>query len=140
MSARGIESALWATATRDAEIRQSKAGNDFAIVNAHVYDGTTDDHGRQVGTFVKVLAFQQHVNTARSIKKGDRLYAEGSLSASIWKTSDGEPRIDLTVRAFKLEKTGIGKNRPPRDGVAQNYQAPLERRERQAEFNDEIGF
>jgi single-stranded DNA-binding protein len=93
---RGIEAALWASATRDAEIRESKAGNAFGIVNCIVHDGTTDDQGRQVGTFVKVLAFQQHVNTARTIKRGDRCYIEGQFSASMWKTSDGESRLDLT--------------------------------------------
>jgi hypothetical protein len=39
-----------------------------------------------------------------------------------------------------MEKTGIGKNRPPRDTAAQNYQAPLETRERQDEFGDAIPF
>jgi hypothetical protein len=30
--ARGIECAFWATAFKDGEVRQSKAGNDFGIV------------------------------------------------------------------------------------------------------------
>jgi single-stranded DNA-binding protein len=87
---RGIEAALWGIATRDGEGRASKAGNEFGIINVLVHDGTTDEHGCQVGTFVKVLAFEQHVNTAKPIKKGDCCYVEGQLSASIWKTSDGE--------------------------------------------------
>jgi single-stranded DNA-binding protein len=140
MSARGMECALWATATRDAEIRESKAGNPFAIVNLIVHDGSTDESGRQVGQLVKVLAFQQNVNTAGTIKKGDRCYAEGQLSASIWKTSDGEPRLDLTVKAFKLEKTGIGKNRPPRDGVGSNSYAPAEPSRQQHDFDDAVPF
>jgi single-stranded DNA-binding protein len=140
MSARGIEAALWATCTRDAEIRESKAGNPFGIINVIVHDGTTDDQGRQVGTFVKVLAFQQHVNTATTIKKGDRLYTEGQLSASIWKTNDGEPRLDLTVKAFVLQKTGIGKNRPPREGVGSNSYAPPDASRQQHDFDDAVPF
>jgi single-stranded DNA-binding protein len=140
MSARGIEAAMWGSATRDTEIRESKAGNAFAIINVVVHDGATDDQGRQVGQFVKILAFGQHVNAARTIKKGDRLYCEGQLSASIWKTNDGEPRLDLSIRAFKLEKTRIGKNRPPRDAVT-NYQTPIEpARQQQHGFDDAIPF
>lgn len=142
MSARGIEAAFWATAIRDAEIRESKAGNAFGIINAIVHDGATDDQGRQVGQFVKILAFGPHVNTARTIKKGDRCYAEGQLSASIWRPNDGEPRLDLSIRAIKLEKTAIGKNRPPREASATAYQAPIEpdRRGRQSEFDDQMPF
>lgn len=36
---RSIEAALWGTATRDAEIRQSKAGNEFAVVSLMIQDG-----------------------------------------------------------------------------------------------------
>jgi single-stranded DNA-binding protein len=121
---RGIEAAMWGTATRDAEIRQSKAGNEFAVVNLMVQDGTTDADGKPVATFVKVLAFGAHVGIARNIRKGDRVYAEGGLSASIWKTNDGQPRFDLTLKAFVLQKTGIGKNRPPRGDASAEKPAP----------------
>jgi single-stranded DNA-binding protein len=139
---RGIEAALWGTATRDAEIRESKAGNEFAIVNLMTQDGSTDADGKPITTFVKALAFGQHVNTARGIRKGDRVYVEGQLSASIWRTNDGEPRLDLTIKAFTLQKTGIGKNRPPRDGPRGDPQAPIgpARRDRQPEFEDQIPF
>lgn len=137
---RGIEAALWGLATKDAEIRTSKSGNEFAILNLMTQDGSTGDDGKPVATFVRVLCFSQHVNAARQVKKGDRCYAEGQLSASIWRTNDGEPRLDLTVKAFVLQKTAIGKNRPPRDGQRIDHQAPIERRERAPEFNDELGF
>jgi single-stranded DNA-binding protein len=136
---RGIECALWGSATRDAEIRESKGGNPFGVINLLVHDGSTDEHRRQVGTFVKVLAFQQHVATARTIKKADRCYVEGQLSASMWKTSDGEPGIDLSIKAFKLEKTCIGKNRPPRERVGSNTYAPAEPA-RQQDFDDALPF
>lgn len=137
---RGIEAALWGSATRDAEIRTSKSGNEFAIVNLITQDGSTDADGKPGVTFAKVLAFSQHVNAARQVKKGDRVYVEGQLSASIWRTNDGEAKLDLTIKAFKLERTGIGKNRPPKDGQRIDSQAPLERRERAPEFSDEIPF
>lgn len=136
---RGIEAALWGNATRDAEIRESKAGNEFAIVNLMTQDGTTDADGKPNAVFVKVLAFSQFVATARSIKRGDRVYTEGQLQPSIWRTNDGEPRLDLTIKAFTLLKTGIGKNRPPRDGP-RDYQAPVDRGREPAPFNDDLGF
>jgi single-stranded DNA-binding protein len=136
---RGIEAACWASATRDAEVRTSKSGNEFATINVVVNDGTTDDSGRQVGTFIKIFAFSQHVATARQVKKGDKLYCEGSLQAGIWTTNDGQPRLDLTLKAFTLQKTGIGKSRPPRgDAGAPNYQRPIE--PERAPFNDDLGF
>jgi single-stranded DNA-binding protein len=90
---RGIESALWGTATRDAEIRTSKSGNEFGVVNLMTNDGTMGDDGKPITTFVKVLAFGQHVNTARGIRKSDRVYCEGSLSASIWRTVNGSLKL-----------------------------------------------
>jgi single-stranded DNA-binding protein len=149
---RGIEAAMWGQATRDAEVRQSKAGNEFAIVNLMTQDGSTGEDGKPVTTFTKVLAFSQHVNAARQIKRGDRVYCEGQLSASIWKTNDGEPRLDLTIKAFKLERTGIGKNRPPREAATSSAQtgkpAPRDRADWQAPpdgafdaaHGDDIGF
>jgi single-stranded DNA-binding protein len=136
---RGIEAALWGTATRDAEIRESRAGKEFGTIKLMTHDGSTDADGKPVATFVKALAFGQHVNTARGIRKGDRIYVEGQLSASIWQTNDGQPRLDLTIKAFTLQKTGIGKNRPPRgDAGAPNYQRPIE--PERAPFNDDLGF
>jgi single-stranded DNA-binding protein len=114
MTTRGIEAALWGTAFRDAEMKTSKAGNDFCVVTLMVPDGTDAD-GKPATTFVRVLAFGPHVAVAGTIKKGDRAYTEGALSASIWTPPAAPPRVDLTLRAFTLYKTGIGKNRPPRE-------------------------
>ena len=102
-----------------------------------------------------MLAFGAQVGVARSIRKGDRAYVEGSLSASIWKTASGEPRLDLTIKAFKLERTGIGKSRPPRGetGPASSAASKAAARERpdgdwqappggplDVERGDDIGF
>ena len=139
---RGIECALCGSASRDGEVRTSKSGNEFGIVNLMTQDGSVGDDGKPVTTFIKVLCFGQHVNVARQVKRADRVYCEGALNASIWKTNDGEARLDLTLKAFKLERTGIGKNRPTRDGQRIDSQAPIERQERAPApaFNDEIGF
>lgn len=103
-------------------------------------DGSTDADDKPSVIFAKVLAFVQHLNAARQVKKGDRVYIEGQLSTSIWRTADGEARIDVTIPGLQAERTGIGINRPPRDGRSIHSQAPIERREREMAFDDEIPF
>jgi len=114
--ARGIEAACWGSATKDGEVRQSKAGNDFGIVNIAVSEGKTDEAGKEVSTYLKILLFSGLAHEAANIKKGDRVYCEGSLGAELWTGAiDGKPRLDLSIRAFKFERTQIGKQRPRRE-------------------------
>ena len=145
---RGIEAATWGTATRDGEVRQSKAGNDFGIVNIAVSEGKTDDSGKEVSTYLKVLLFGTMANEARRIVKGDRCYVEGTLSPpSIYQHESG-PRIDLSIKAFKFERTSIGKQRPRKNADADAaFAAPAYQRERpqvqgrdRFDFDDEIPF
>lgn len=138
--ARGIEAALWGSAIRDGEVRTSKSGNEFAVLNLMTQDGSVGDDGKPVTIFVKVLCFGQYVNVARQIKKSDRIYVEGQLSAGIWRPADGEPRLDLNIKAFVLHKTAIGRNRPPRDGQRIDSQGPIERRAKQPHFDDALDF
>ena len=112
--ARGMKAATWVVAVKDGEFRQSKAGNDFGIVNIVVNDGKTDDAGKEISSYIKVLLFATLANEARQICKGDRAYTEGTLSASAYSHESG-PRVDLTIKAFKFERTQIGKNRPRRE-------------------------
>jgi single-stranded DNA-binding protein len=79
---RGIEAATWGSAIKDGEVRQSKAGNDFGTVNIAVNEGKTDDNGKELSTYVKVLLFGKLAQEAAKISRGDRCYVEGSLSAS----------------------------------------------------------
>jgi single stranded DNA-binding protein len=107
---RGIEAATWGSAIKDGEVRQSKAGNDFGTVSLAVSEGKSDDSGREISTFVKVILFGKLAQEAAKIAKGDRCYVEGNLSATAYQHETG-PRVDLTIRAFKFERSGIGKNR-----------------------------
>jgi single-stranded DNA-binding protein len=148
---RGIEAATWGSATRDGETRESKAGNSFGIVNIAVNEGKTDDAGKEVSTYVKVLLFGSLASEAARITKGDRCYVEGQLSAGIWQHESG-PRIDLTVKAFRFERTQIGKQRPRRGTsdsdtpiTASNFaSAPRAKPQIQGrdrfDFDDEIPF
>jgi single-stranded DNA-binding protein len=140
---RGIESAFWGSATKDGEVRESKSGNSFGIINVAVNEGKQDDAGKDVVTYLKVLLFGQLASKAGEIKRGDRCYTEGTLSAGIWQSQDG-PRLDLSIRAFRFERTGIGKQRPRRENgheAAPDFSQPAQRPGRsQFDLDDEIPF
>jgi single-stranded DNA-binding protein len=88
---------------------------------------------------MRTFAFGNLASVAANLRKGGRAYVEGTLSVGIWTTNDGIAKLDFSVKAFRLEPTRIGKDRPPRDGPRTEYQAPVERRE-PAPFNDDLGF
>ena len=141
--ARGIEAACWGTAIKDGEVKQSKAGNDFGIVNIAVTEGKTDDAGKELSTYLKILLFSGLAHEAGNIKKGDRCYVEGSLGAEIWNgATDGKPRLDLSIRAFKFERTQIGKNRPRREHgheiPASSFAGPAQREKPHVKGRDDF--
>jgi single stranded DNA-binding protein len=136
---RGIEVAAWGVVGKIPELKTSKSGTPYCSVSVGVTTGQ-DDAGKDITQWCRVTVFKELAEqVAGSITKGNRVYFEGSLSLNRWRTSDGQGRTDINVTAWKLEKVGaIGKNRPTRQ--VQNYQAPLERREQQPEFDDAMPF
>jgi single-stranded DNA-binding protein len=112
---RGIEAATWGNAIRDGEVRTSRAGNEFGMVTIAVNEGK-DDNGKDVASFIKVFLFGHLAHEAEKINKGDRCYCEGQLTASVWQPESGPARPDITLKAFRFMRTGIGKQRPPRNG------------------------
>jgi single-stranded DNA-binding protein len=140
MMSRGIEAALWGSATRDADIRTSKSGSPFGILDLKTHDDGATADGKPNTVFVRILAFGQHVDAARAIKRGDRVYVEGQLQVSIWQSDNNAPRLNLTIKAFTVQKTGIGKSRPPRPDRT-SWQAPIgQSRSATPPFNDTIDF
>lgn len=135
---RGIEAATWGSAVRDGETRTSRAGNEFGMITLAISEGK-DDNGKDIASFVKCFLFGALAHEAGKITKGDRCYVEGQLTASVWQPESGPARPDLTLKAFRFERTRIGKQRPPRN--ADEAQQPI--RERQPEhepLNDSIPF
>jgi single-strand DNA-binding protein len=135
---RGIESAFFGTLGRDPELRTSRNGNPYLTLSIAVTVGR-DDAGKDVTQWVRVTCFgetaQQLATTAR---KGDRLYAEGSLTLNTWTTNDGQARADLQVSAWKREKLGaIGRNRPRHDTGERQQASPQDER---FALSDEIPF
>jgi single-stranded DNA-binding protein len=109
---KGIESAFVATTGEDVELKTSKSGKLYANFSAVVIVGTGED-GKDVSQWLRIGCFGDVAEQlAAQTRKGDRVYAEGSLTLNTWQNSDGETKRGLSVAAWKCERLGnIGRNR-----------------------------
>ena len=104
-----IECAFFGFLAADAEPRTSQAGKLWVRLRVGV--GKDD-----VLQWVGVAVFGKAAETAAELKKGDRVYCEGTIKIDSWRGSDGADKQGLSVASFKIEKTHqIGRNRPKRD-------------------------
>jgi single-stranded DNA-binding protein len=128
-----IECAFHGFVAADAEAKVSAAGKNWVRLRA----GVGKDDAVQ---WVSVAAFGKAAEAAAGLKKGDKVYVEGTIKLDQWVGADGVERTGLSVAAWKVERTHlIGKNRPPREGK------PTPDRAGKSDstntfHNDEIGF
>jgi single-strand DNA-binding protein len=135
---RGIESAFWGTLGRDPELRTSRAGKPYCILNLAVVSGKTDD-GKDVTQWVRATCFGETASKISIAQKGDRIYVEGTLKLDEWNAADGQARHGLSISAWKAEKvSAIGKSRERRADA--DYHRPIETTNQNIGFNDEIPF
>jgi len=105
-----IDAAFYGFLAADAETKVSKAGKTWVRLRVGV--GKDDDL-----QWVSVAVFGQAAEVAAKLKKGDRVYVEGSIKLDTWTGNDGTERHGLSVAAFKIDRThNIGRNRPERNG------------------------
>jgi single-stranded DNA-binding protein len=103
-----IDCAFFGFLAADADARTSKAGKPWARLRVGV--GRDDDV-----QWVNVAVFGKAADTAAMLKKGDRVYVEGSIKFDTWRGNDGAERHSLAVSAFKCEQTHrIGRAREQR--------------------------
>jgi single-stranded DNA-binding protein len=103
-----IDCAFFGFLAADADPRTSKAGKPWARLRVGV--GKDDDV-----QWVSVAVFGKAAETAAALKKGDRVYCEGSIKLDTWRGTDGVERHTLAVAAFKCERTHkIGRTREKR--------------------------
>jgi single-stranded DNA-binding protein len=133
-----IDCAFNAFLTADAEPRVSGAGKSWVRLRA----GTGRDDAVQ---WVQIAVFGAAAEKAATLKKFDRIYVEGSLTARPWQANDGTLHAGLNVAAFKCERThNIGRNKPSQrkekefDGQAPGPAAGAA--EGGSQFSDEIPF
>jgi len=105
-----IDCAFFGFVAADAETKVSKAGKTWVRLRVGV--GKDDDL-----QWVSVAVFGQAAEVAAKLKKGDRVYVEGSIKIDTWTGNDGTERHGLSVASFKIERThNIGRNRPEHNG------------------------
>ena len=128
-----IECAFHGFLAADGEAKTSQAGKAWTRLRV----GVGKDDSVQ---WVSLAVFGKHAEAASELKKGDKVYVEGSIKLDSWTGNDGVERTGLSVAAWKVERTHlIGKNRPQREGK------PTPDRAGKSDstntfHNDEIGF
>jgi single-stranded DNA-binding protein len=104
-----IDCAFYGFIAADAESRVSQAGK--AWVRLRVGVGKDEDI-----QWLSVAVFGRAAEAAAELKKGDRVYCEGTVRLDTWRGNDGVERHGLSVASFKIERTHqIGRNRPRRE-------------------------
>jgi single-stranded DNA-binding protein len=124
-----IDCAFYGFVAADAEQRTSAAGKVWVRLRI----GVGKDDAMQ---WVSVAVFGKAAETAGALKKGDRIYCEGTIKLDTWTGNNGVERHGLSVASFKLDRTHrIGRNRPKREHDGSNTQHHAE-----PALNDEIPF
>ena len=93
-----IDCAFFGFLAADADARTAKSGKPWARLRVGV--GRDEDV-----QWVNVAVFGKAAETAATLKKGDRIYCEGSIKLDTWRGNDGIERHTLAVAAFKCERT-----------------------------------
>jgi|SRR6516164_8837233 single-strand DNA-binding protein len=116
-----IDCAFYGFLAADADARTSKAGKPWTRLRVGV--GRDDDV-----KWVNVAVFGKAAETSATLKKGDRIYVEGSIKLDIWRGNDGTERHTLAVVAFKCERThNIGRAREKRTSDEEPFGASTAR-------------
>lgn len=94
---------------RDAEVKTTARGNKYVSFTLAV--DSKNKNGESVTNWYTVSSFQEN-HTGKMVdflKKGKGLIVSGIPSYSIWTDRNGQPRIDLNVKAFNLEFPSLTK-------------------------------
>jgi single-stranded DNA-binding protein len=127
-----IECAFHGFLAADADARTSQAGKPWVRLRVGV--GKDD-----AVEWLSVAVFGKAAEAAAGLKKGDRVYCEGSIKLDTWRGNDSIERHGLSVASFKIERTHlIGRNRPARNGA----KPPVQDKSAAGGgfYNDEIPF
>jgi single-stranded DNA-binding protein len=130
-----IEVAFFGVLGRDAELKTSKAGRQYARLNVRVGEGD----GAQ---WISVMSFDEKaIEAADKMMKGARVYVEGSLRLDEWTAHDGTKRHGLSVWSWNCRLAAIGRNRPKRErSVTPDRSRRAAGSNDNAFYNDEIPF
>lgn len=133
---KGIEVALVGRLAKDAEVRTSKAGQEWMLLPMVVGE-QPDEQWVSVSSWSHTVA-----ELAPQLVKGVDLYVEGKLKLRTWQGDDGTTRSTLAVSANLIQPMALIGNRKPKKPRAEKAKVgeasaavhqPLP-------FNDDIGF
>ena len=96
---------------RDAEIKTTARGRKYVSFTLAV--DSRDKNGEKTTDWYNVSSFQEnHIGKfAEYLKKGSGLIVMGTPSYGIWIDKNGQPKLDLNVRASNLEFPTLGGTR-----------------------------
>ena len=125
-----IEAAFFGSLVRDAEVKTSKAGKQYARLNIRTGDGDT-------AQFINTMVFDANaIAAADKLVKGARVYIEGRLTLDTWTGQDGAARSGLSATAWHCHLAEIGRHKPKREYSKQDKPTPAASGRERAERSD----
>jgi single-strand DNA-binding protein len=98
---------------KDPEVRETKAGNIANMVMATSERYTDKSGQKQEKTeWHNLVVFGKLADTvAKYVKKGDKLYVEGSITTRKWEDKEGNTRYTTEVKVRDLTMVGGGEKK-----------------------------
>jgi single-stranded DNA-binding protein len=107
-----IEAALFGMLGKDAEAKTSAAGKSYLRLNIRTGDG-------DAAQWISAMCFDADaIALAEQLRKGARVYIEGTLKLDEWSGADGARRHGLSLMSWHCRLSQIGRNRPRRPDSA----------------------
>jgi single-strand DNA-binding protein len=105
---------------KDPEVRETKAGNIVNLVMATSEKYTDKSGQKQENTeWHNLVVFGKLADVvAKYVKKGDKLYVEGSITTRKWEDKEGNTRYNTEIKVRDLTMLGGGEKKPQPAGVA----------------------
>jgi single-stranded DNA-binding protein len=130
-----IECAFTGRIGQEPTLKESKSGKPWLSLSAAVGEGD-DVQWLQLAIFGS-----RAEELAGSLKKGDRIYAEGRLRVNSWQAKDGSRQFGLSVAASLVQPLGqIGAKRPRKPKAMASKSAVFAPLDKQPALNDPIPF
>ena len=105
---------------KDPEVRETKAGNIVNLVMATSEKYTDKSGQKQENTeWHNLVVFGKLADVvAKYVKKGDKLYVEGSITTRKWEDKEGNTRYNTEIKVRDLTMLGGGEKKAQPAGVA----------------------
>jgi single-strand DNA-binding protein len=99
---------------KDPEVRETKAGNIVNLVMATSEKYTDKSGQKQENTeWHNLVVFGKLADVvAKYVKKGDKLYVEGSITTRKWEDKEGNTRYNTEIKVRDLTMLGGGEKKP----------------------------